>query len=249
MVEGEFHQRILNKDIVFHKGDLCLIDKNCLHQDCLENQSAIILFLGIANDMFTEIMNESNTPQKILSFLQSALLKQKDVQQYLHFKPNAAADDQLEESLLLLLKESYAPDSGSRYIMKGLLFRIFRILSTQYDFSLSKEQKQTMNWLIFEEISDYIRLHYTDVTIQDLVNEFHYQEDYFNRLIKRKTGLTYSAYVQQIRLERAEHLLATTDKSIEEIANEIGYHNKGYFYKLFQEKYDETPASYRRHTR
>ena len=249
VVEGEFHQRILNKDIVFHKGDLCLIDKNCLHQDCLENQSAIILFLGIANDMFTEIMNESNTPQKILSFLQSALLKQKDVQQYLHFKPNAAADDQLEESLLLLLKESYAPDSGSRYIMKGLLFRIFRILSTQYDFSLSKEQKQTMNWLIFEEISDYIRLHYTDVTIQDLVNEFHYQEDYFNRLIKRKTGLTYSAYVQQIRLERAEHLLATTDKSIEEIANEIGYHNKGYFYKLFQEKYDETPASYRRHTR
>ena len=87
------------------------------------------------------------------------------------------------------------------------------------------------------------------MTIQDLVNEFHYQEDYFNRLIKRKTGLTYSAYVQQIRLERAEHLLATTDKSIEEIANEIGYHNKGYFYKLFQEKYDETPASYRRHAR
>lgn len=199
--------------------------------------------------MFTEIMNESNTPQKILSFLQSALLKQKDIQQYLHFKPNSAADEQLEESLLLLLKESYAPDSGSRYITKGLLFRIFRILSTQYDFSLSKEQKQTMNWLIFEEISDYIRSHYQDVTIQDLVNEFHYQEDYFNRLIKRKTGLTYSAYVQQIRLEHAEHLLASTDKSIEEIANEIGYHNKGYFYKLFQEKYDETPASYRRHMR
>lgn len=132
---------------------------------------------------------------------------------------------------------------------KGLLFRIFRILSTQYDFSLSKEQKQTMNWIVFEEISDYIRAHFRDITIQDLVDEFHYQEDYFNRLIKRKTGLTYSAYVQQIRLERAEHLLVSTDKSIEEIADSVGYHNKGYFYKLFQEKYEETPASYRRHTR
>lgn len=118
---------------------------------------------------------------------------------------------------------------------KGLLFRIFRILSTQYDFSLSKEQKQTMNWIVFEEISDYIRAHFRDITIQDLVDEFHYQEDYFNRLIKRKTGLTYSAYVQQIRLERAEHLLVSTDKSIEEIADSVGYHNKGYFYKLFQE--------------
>ena len=61
-----------------------------------------------------------------------------------------------------------------------------------------------MNWIVFEEISDYIRAHFRDITIQDLVNEFHYQEDYFNRLIKRKTGLTYSAYLQQIRLERAE---------------------------------------------
>ena len=187
--------------------------------------------------------------QKILSFLQSALLKQKDVQQFLHFRPSDGASESLDDSLLLLLKESYSPDSGSRYITKGLLFRIFRILSTQYDFSLSKEQKQTMNWIVFEEISDYIRAHFRDITIQDLVDEFHYQEDYFNRLIKRKTGLTYSAYVQQIRLERAEHLLVSTDKSIEEIADSVGYHNKGYFYKLFQEKYEETPASYRRHTR
>lgn len=77
VVEGEFHQRILNKDVVFQKGDLCLIDKNCLHQDCLTDQSGVVLFIGIANDMFTEIMNENSTPQKILSFLQSALLKQK----------------------------------------------------------------------------------------------------------------------------------------------------------------------------
>ena len=39
VVEGEFHQRILNKDVVFQKGDLCLIDKNCLHQDYLTDQS------------------------------------------------------------------------------------------------------------------------------------------------------------------------------------------------------------------
>ena len=63
--------------------------------------------------MFTEIMNENSTPQKILSFLQSALLKQKDVQQFLHFRPSAGASEALDDSLLLLLKESYSPDSGS----------------------------------------------------------------------------------------------------------------------------------------
>lgn len=246
VVEGEFRQKILGKDIVFIKGDVCLIDKNCLHQDYLLGQPSTVLFLGIANDMFSEIMDENITTQKIISFLQSALLKQKDLQQYLHFRPGTDATEELENCLYLLLKELCDNDIGSRYICKGLLLRIFRILSTKYEFSLSKEQRKTMNWIIFEEISEYIKNHYADITIQDLVRNFHYQEDYFNRLIKSKTGLTYSSYVQQIRLEKAEHLLTTTNKRIEEIADIVGYHNKGFFYRIFQERYGMTPSRYRK---
>lgn len=249
VIEGEFRQRILGKDIVFSKGEICLVDKNCLHQDYLLDQPAVILFLGIANDMFTEVMDENVTTQKISSFLQSALLKQKDVQQYLHFHPGTDATEELEDCLYLLIKELCGHNVGSQYICKGLLLRIFRIISTKYDFSLSKEQRKTMNWLIFEEVSEYIRRNFADVTIQQLVDTFHFQEDYFNRLIKNKTGLTYSAYVQKIRLEKAEHLLTRSDKSIDEIADIVGYHNKGYFYKIFQEKNGMTPAKYRRQKR
>lgn len=247
VVEGEFRQRILGRDITFAKGDLCLIDKNCLHQDYLSDRPACILFLGIANDMFSEIMDENVTIQKITSFLQSALLKQKDLQQYLHFRPgpNPGAADELEQCLFLLLKELHDNETGFSYICKGLLLRIFRIISSKYDFSLSEEQRKTMNWIIFEEISDYIKRHYSTITIRELVQEFHFQEDYFNRIIKSRTGLTYSAYVQQIRLERAAHMLTTTEKSVDEITELIGYHNKGYFYKIFQSRYGMTPAKYR----
>lgn len=247
VVEGEFRQRILGRDITFAKGDLCLIDKNCLHQDYLSDRPACILFLGIANDMFSEIMDENVTIQKITSFLQSALLKQKDLQQYLHFRPGSDPDaaDELENCLFLLLKELHDNEIGFSYICKGLLLRIFRIISSKYDFSLSKEQRKTMNWIIFEEISDYIKRHYATITIRELIQEFHFQEDYFNRIIKSKTGLTYSAYVQQIRLERAAHMLTATEKSVDEIAELIGYHNKGYFYKIFQSRYGMTPAKYR----
>lgn len=103
-----------------------------------------------------------------------------------------------------------------------------------------------MNWLIFEEISAYIRKNYADIRIQDLTDAFHFQEDYFNRLIKAKTGLTYSAFLQQIRLEKAEQLLISSRKSVEEIAAAVGYRNKGYFYKIFQEKYGVTPSKYRK---
>lgn len=246
VVEGEFRQRILGKDIVFSKGDLCLIDKNCLHQDYLLKQSAVILFLGIANDMFTEIMDESISTQKIISFLQSALFRQKDLQQYIHFKPAGDADQELEVYLCQLLQELIDEQTGTHYIRKGLLLRIFRTLSTRYEFALSKEQRKTMQWIIFEEISEYIERNYKTITLQELTEVFHFQEDYFNRLIKKKTGLTYSAYVQQIRLGKAEHLLQTTDKTVEEIAEIVGYHNRGFFYKLFREKYGLAPAEFRK---
>lgn len=246
VVEGSFRQHILGKEIIFSKGDLCLIDKNCLHQDYLINEPATILFLGISNDMFTEIMNENITTQKINGFLQSALMKQKDLQQYLHFKPGMDTSTELEDCLFLLLKELNDAAIGTRYIRKGLLLRIFRILSTKYEFFLSKELRKTMNWIIFEEISEYIQKHFASVTIQELMEHFHFQEDYFNRLIKKKTGMTYSNYVQQIRLEKAEQLLTTSSKTIDEIAEAVGYHNKGYFYKIFQEKYGMTPANFRK---
>lgn len=151
VVDGTFRQKILGNDIIFQKGELCLIDKNCLHQDYLLDEPAVVLFLGIANDMFSEIMDENITTQKIISFLQSALLKQKDVQQYLHFKPIANVKQEIEDCLWLLLKELYENNVGSRYICKGLLLRIFRIMSTKYEFSLSKEQRKTMNWIILKK--------------------------------------------------------------------------------------------------
>ena len=41
-----------------------------------------------------------------------------------------------------------------------------------------------MNWILFEEITDYMENHLTQISITGLSEEFHFQEDYFNRLIK-----------------------------------------------------------------
>ena len=57
IVSGNFRQCIMGREIVFEKGDLCLIDMNCLHQDFLDQGESCILFLGISNNMFDQIIN------------------------------------------------------------------------------------------------------------------------------------------------------------------------------------------------
>lgn len=246
IVSGNFRQRILGKDITFQKGELCLIDKNCLHQDYLDSEPATILFLGIANEIFEDLMIGNVATERIASFLQSALLKQKNLQQYLHFKPNSTSDEQMEECLLSLMNELIRHDEASSYICQGLLMRIFRLLSTDYDFSLSKELRKEMNWLLYEEITQFIQAHIKTISIRLLCQQFHFQEDYFNRLLKSKTDMTYTEYIQNLRLNEAERLLIQSNLSIEQIANIVGYQNKGYFYKIFTKRHQMTPAKFRR---
>ena len=246
VVKGNFKQKISGKDIIFQEGDVCLIDKNCIHQDYLSCQDSIVLFFGIENSMFEEVMNEHITTGKIISFLQTALMKQSDLQQYIHFHPARDARKEIEPCLSLLLTELYENKIGSTHICRGLLLRIFRILSTHYDFSLTRERQKNINWTVFEEICSYIQTHYQSVTTHELMERFHFQRDYFNRLIRKKTGMTYSEYLQNIRLEQAKRLLIETELTISEIAEQVGYRNKGYFYQLFVEKYNMTPGKYKK---
>jgi AraC-like DNA-binding protein/mannose-6-phosphate isomerase-like protein (cupin superfamily) len=246
VVEGEFMQKIMGQDIQFKKGEICLIDKNCLHQDYLIDNNSTIIFIGLANEIFDEVMVGKIEEESILHFLRMALLKQKDVQQFLHFKPKNTEDHQLEDLLLSLLLELEQQDEASKYICKGLLMRILHYISSKYDFSLSNEQRKKMNWIAFMEITNYIQEHYADITIKELVQKFHFNEDYYNRLLKEKAGMTYSEYVQNIRLTQADKLLRTSKLTVEEIANQVGYNNKGYFYKIFTERFGVTPSKFRK---
>ena len=256
IIDGEYRQKILGNEYVFHKGELCLIDRNCQHQEILGDKPATILFLGITNIMFDDVMEKKVTTERISAFLKTALLKQKSLQQYLHFKPlpsdslppNTGHDKngfRIEDTLMQLLNELDHHDEASPYICQGLLLRIFYILSTQYDFSISQKLRREMNWILFEEITQFMNEHLADISLAALTQEFHFQEDYFNRLLKSHAGLTYTEYLQQCRLKRAEELLLSTSYSIDYIMELIGYHNKGYFYKIFLEKYKMTPAQYR----
>lgn len=246
VISGSFTQVISGNDITFQAGDVCLIDKNCLHQDYLLTQDACILFLGIANDVFEDLMSGGTANDKILNFLQSALLKQKNLRQYLHFRPVSEPPEAFETCLLSLLQELRCNDNASPLICRGLLLRLFRLLSSDFEFSLSREMRREMNWLIYEEISQFIQLHLADISIRKLCEQFHFQEDYFNRLLKQKCGMSYIEYVQDLRISKAAELLVTTDLGIDDIITRIGYQNKGYFYQLFCKKYQMTPAKYRK---
>lgn len=70
-----------------------------------------------------------------------------------------------------------------------------------------------------------------------------------NRRFRQATGMCPQAYIHQQKLHDARELLRTSNLSITEVAAAVGYTDRGYFARLFQEHMKQSPREYRRAVR
>lgn len=66
---------------------------------------------------------------------------------------------------------------------------------------------------------------------------------YFSRCFKRVSGKSFKEYLNEIRINYAEHLLMTTGLSVTQIASECGYNNVSYFITVYKELKKRTPLA------
>ena len=84
-----------------------------------------------------------------------------------------------------------------------------------------------------------------DLPLEELAAAAYLSPFHFSRLFKKVTGATPHAYLAQLRLERAQQLLATTDHSITEIGSRVGYASSSHFSKAFRQATALTPRAFR----
>ena len=66
------------------------------------------------------------------------------------------------------------------------------------------------------------------------------------RKLKDLTGLSPTTYIRYYRLEKGKELLLTTNKSISQIAYEVGFKDPAHLTNAFRERYGITPREARK---
>lgn len=98
-----------------------------------------------------------------------------------------------------------------------------------------------------QAIARYLREHLAeDVSLSVLAEEFHMSAQYISQLFKSEIGVNFLAYLTNIRMERAKHLLLTTPLSVAEVSEQSGYGDYRVFTKVFKKSEGITPSQYRR---
>jgi transcriptional regulator GlxA family with amidase domain len=67
----------------------------------------------------------------------------------------------------------------------------------------------------------------------------------FTRRFKTATGVRATQYWQQLRIEAAKELLSSSNLTIQEIADQVGYQDQGHLTRLFKRDLLLTPKVYR----
>lgn len=117
---------------------------------------------------------------------------------------------------------------------------IFELLK----FSNKKNIKK--NSEIIESVKKYIHKNYTKpIAIEDMAKYAAFSKFHLTRKFKEEIGISPGQYLIRTRLKNATNLLLNTNKSIEEISEDVGFSCGNYFAKAFKNKFKISPTKYR----
>ena len=85
-----------------------------------------------------------------------------------------------------------------------------------------------------------------DISLESVATHIGLSSGHFSRSFKKSVGLTFSAYLQSRRVERAADLLKGTELKIYEISKRVGYNNVEYFNRVFLKLKEMSPKEYRK---
>ncbi|WP_020618652.1 helix-turn-helix domain-containing protein [Paenibacillus daejeonensis] len=120
-----------------------------------------------------------------------------------------------------------------------------RVIAAQ----LSERQQSAasqQNSQVISEVMAYVQANYAkpDLSLEWMAGQVKLSRGYLGRLFKAQSGMSFSDYLNQVRLERAKELLLS-DEPIQQISEQVGILNTTYFYTLFKKYYQVSPAQYR----
>lgn len=81
----------------------------------------------------------------------------------------------------------------------------------------------------------------SDLNVETISHEMGISRAQLYRKVKSITGISPNDIIREARMKRADRLLETTDKSVSEIAYEVGFSSPSYFTKCYREFFGRTP--------
>ena len=236
MLKGNCTHVIDNKEYPVKRGDMVIINYNQSHSFVGNTDIEYINILMKPEYVNDALINQENAFALLnLSEFESFRAIVDKERKSITFSPEER--QRIEQILLHMEKELKENATGWRLAVQSLLNILIIMLFRQMAFDL----EGTFDGLSEAALS-YIDRHSSEkITLNEMAKRCSYNKSYFSRLFKYYTGVTFTEYLNKIRIEKAVALLETTDMKVEDIYAAVGFGDKTRFFRCFKEITGITP--------
>ena len=97
-------------------------------------------------------------------------------------------------------------------------------------------------------VAAYVRRHLSEpIHTEDLARALFLSRGHLSTKFKKEQGMDLTAFIRQVKINEARHLLQHTDKSLLTISSYLGFSSQSHFSRAFKAMTGESPGDYRRH--
>lgn len=244
---GTASLRIQDRSLPFREGELAVIGSTLYHR--VECRSVPPLTLGVM--FFQPDLIRSDGGPDTAEYFTPFLFQDS---QFPHIVPaKNSVPSQIFDLMQRIRAELPATSVRGRLAVKTYLKMILILLVNQYSsyagtVETFERQQRALDRL--RPLFEYVGQHYDrPIQVLEAARICGMSESHFMNFFKRTTGQSFLAYLNHCRIERAQILLVTTEKSVSDISQEMGFCDQSYFGTVFRRMVGATPAAYRRRWR
>lgn len=139
---------------------------------------------------------------------------------------------------LQLCRQKY--DEMLTLLLRNIFILINRSLEMNVKFTDTTEKE--VSYAVYHFRENYNK----DINIEEYAEKQNTSISWFIRCFRQITGQTPLQYIINLRIANAQMMLETTDYSISQIAEKVGYDNPLYFSRIFHRQTGVSPREYRR---
>ena len=183
--------------------------------------------------------------EPLLQAVENTYVDKMSAQTIFHFSPES--QKKICNMFLEMVEEYEKKIPYREFILQGMLFRLlFAIFEERQIETGITENKHTLTPPVMRAMA-YMETNFrSNPSLEDVAKKVGFSTAYFSRLFSKQLGMSYTEYLDQIKIRHVQILLTRTNKTIMEIAEETGYCHGNYLNAQFKKHLGITPGQYRK---
>ena len=228
VVDGKGEFNIQGQRFPVKPNDFVIINPQVEHTELSSPDEPLeYIVLGINGLSFSNLtpVSEGGHPFSFFNLRD----EQKDILRYLNAMVQEATSQQMSYELVC------------HNLLEILLIKILR--HQHFDLEVGKQSKATKD---ISFIKHYLETYYHEsIQLEDLASMTHLSRFYISHSFKKEIGMSPMEYLIDIRIKESKILLRTTNYSISQVADIVGFTTPTYFSKQFRKSTGISPTDYR----